>query len=237
MDGLLPVWKPTEITSYDVIRIVKREVLKKLPEKVKIGHAGTLDPFAEGVLILMLGRGTRKFDEIQTWPKTYRAVAKLGAKSDTLDKTGNIVPIHSDTVSRDAVERALKEFVGEIEQVVPQYSAAKYQGMPRYKYARKGELIPEKSKKVQVYSIEVVGDPLFNYSNNRSEMELLISCSSGTYIRQLSYDIFRSLGIESYLYSLVREAVGKITRAECLPLDQLADADMVRQRVRHAHDG
>ena len=224
MDGLLPVWKPKGMTSYDVIRIWK----KTYGKQDKIGHAGTLDPFAEGVLILMLGRGTRKFDEIQSWPKTYRAVARLGAKSDTLDTTGIVEVTGTHECTVEQVQKAAERFVGETEQVVPQYSAAKYKGKPLYKYARKGEGTPEKKKKIVVYSLEVlkVGD---------ERAELLITCSSGTYIRQLSYDIFRTLGIESYLTELVREKVGEITKKVCIMVDELTDVDMVRQRVLPTH--
>lgn len=229
MDGILPIWKPAEITSYDVIRTFKHEVLKKMTSKVKVGHAGTLDPFAEGVLILLLGKATRQFDEIQTWPKTYRAVAKLGAYSDTLDRTGVITPSQFSPVTREQLLHVTKQFIGEIEQVVPQYSAAKYKGRALYTYARKGIETPEKKKMITIYSIEVV-------RVEGAQVELLITCSSGTYIRQLSYDIFKTLGIESYLAKLVREQVGAIGKEECLQLNQLTDVDKVTQRVMPVRD-
>ncbi len=228
MDGILPVWKTVGMTSYDVIRVFKRVFSRVEPGRIKIGHAGTLDPFAEGVLILMLGRSTNMFDEIQKWPKTYRAVARLGAKSDTLDRTGKIENISLNqytNLSIKKINNAAEKFVGEIEQIVPQYSAAKYKGKPLYKYARKGEETPEKKKKVTVYSIKVE-----RIEDN--EVEFLITCSSGTYIRQLSYDIFHTLGTESYLDKLVREKVGEIDKEKCLMTTELTDGDTVRRRVQ-----
>ncbi|MFH2019684.1 MAG: tRNA pseudouridine(55) synthase TruB [bacterium] len=229
MDGILPMDKPTGITSYDVIRQVKR----LLPRNVKIGHAGTLDPFAGGVLLILLGKATKQFDEIQSWKKTYRAIATLGATSDTLDSTGTIetkTTGNSHQVSRKELNEVVKGFVGEIEQKVPAYAAAKYQGRKLYEYARKGVKIPEKKKVVMVYSIEVldVAD---------SEVEMRVVCSSGTYIRQLSYDILQTLGIESYLSELEREAIGEIKLANCAQLSALTDEGMVRQRLLPVHGG
>lgn len=236
MDGLLPVWKPPEITSYDVIRIVKREVLKKLPGKVKIGHAGTLDPFAEGVLILMLGKATRQFDTIQGWKKTYTATVRLGSSSDTLDRTGTITssPERIDAPIQ-RVRDVLPRFTGEIEQAIPRFSAAKYHGKALYTYARKGVVTPEKSKKVTVYSLEITSITGSD-AEPHTEAEMRIVCSSGTYIRQLSYDIFRSLGVESYLVRLIRESVGEIDKKSCLTIEQLSDADTVRRRVLPVRD-
>jgi tRNA pseudouridine55 synthase len=210
MNGILPVYKPVDITSYDVIRAFKRSVRPTF----KIGHAGTLDPFADGVMLLMLGESTKQFDELQKLPKTYLATAVLGARSDTLDKTGIITPLTHDTMtSLEEIQFHAKKFVGVIEQKIPDYSAAKIGGKPRYVLARKGADIPAKSKHVTVYSIEVL-----SLVNNVCMMR--ISCSSGTYIRQLSYDIFHALGIESYLDALKRESVGPYTIDTCC---QIAD--------------
>lgn len=223
MDAILPVYKPAGITSYDVIRRIK----KQLPRGVKIGHAGTLDPFAQGVLLLLIGKATKRFDEIQKWQKTYRAVAVLGAKSDTMDRDGEIIRqtvISSIELGRVQVQQAADKFVGQIDQLIPNYSAAKVAGKPRYKYARNGEEIPRKSKRVVVYSIEVV-------RVDKNKVELLVRCGSGTYIRQLSFDIIKSLGIESYLVQLTREAVGKISISECVTIDELTDERRLKQHL------
>lgn len=213
MNGILPVYKPIDITSYDVIRAFKKAVRPTF----KIGHAGTLDPFADGVMLLMLGTGTKKFDELQKLPKTYLATAVMGARSDTLDRTGKIdlgIKIQElSTLHISQIQEVAKKFVGTIEQKIPDYSAAKVGGRPRYQLARQGTVIPEKSKKVTVYSIEVV-----SLVDNKCKMR--VGCSSGTYIRQLSYDILHTLGIESYLESLKRESIGPYTIDVCC---QIAD--------------
>lgn len=229
MQGLLPIYKPTGITSYDVIRQVKRII----PRGTKIGHAGTLDPFAEGVLILMLGRATKRFDEIQKWKKVYRSVAKLGEKSDTLDCTGEISiqqTANSVQINLEKLSKVTKKYIGEIEQVVPAYAAAKYKGRKLYEYAREGIKVPEKKKIVIVYSAKVS-------LVTKEEMEMRVECSSGTYIRQLSYDILQELGIESHLTNLVREAIGEIELDQCLNLDQVNDASMLEKSLVHARGG
>lgn len=218
MDGILPINKPAGMTSYDVIRRVKRV----LPRGTKIGHAGTLDPFAEGVLLILLGKATKKFDEIQGWKKTYLATAKLGAKSETLDREGKIEEVsvtRNKLLTKENVEKAAKKYVGEIEQAIPKYAAAKYRGRKFYEYAREGKEVPQKSKKVNVYSIEVV-------KVSDQKVELLVVCGSGTYVRQLSYDILKNLGVESYLEKLVRESVGEINLRDCLTLERVIDINM-----------
>ncbi len=215
MDGILPIYKPAGITSYDVIRQGKRMLLRGQ----KVGHAGTLDPFAEGVLLLLLGKATKRFDEIQSWRKTYLATARLGYFSDTLDVTGQINKVPNLAEYSTKVQDVANRYVGTIEQVVPSFSAAKYKGKPLYKYARGGEDVPPKSKKVTVYSIKVLEPSESNGSNHRTEVQMRVECGSGTYIRQLSYDIFHTLGIESYLTSLTRERVGEITTNDCNRLD------------------
>jgi len=227
MDGILPVYKPRGITSYDVIRQIK----KILPRGTKIGHAGTLDPFAEGVLLILLGKATKSFDEIQKWPKTYVATARVGSYSDTLDREGKktvqtTVPTE---LSKDSVVAASGSFVGEIEQVVPAYSAAKYRGRKRYEYARRGTRVPEKSKQVMIYAIEVG-------KVSQDSVGIRVVCSSGTYIRQLSYDILKGLGWESYLDTLVREAVGEIKIDHAVSLTDLEQEDEVEPHLWPAHD-
>lgn len=231
MQGLLPINKPAGITSYDVIRRVKR-VLKTLPNKVKIGHAGTLDPFASGVLILMLGKATKRFDEIQGWKKTYLATAKLGSSSDTLDRTGEITaqaPKEVRELTKMQIQKVADKYIGEIEQEIPAYAAAKYKGRKLYEYARDGVKIPQKSKKVVIHSIEVL-------STKDETVEMRVVCGSGTYIRQLSYDIMKELGIESYLDTLVRESVGEIGLDDCTITEQVTDADSLAKQLLLALD-
>ncbi len=210
MDGILPVYKPVGITSFDVIRAFKRGVHPDF----KVGHGGTLDPFAGGVLLLLLGKATKQMNTLSELPKTYRAVAVLGASSDTLDRTGAIVKqIINHKFSNSQIEDVAEKFVGEIEQVIPDYSATKINGVPRYKLARRGEAMEQKSKPVTIHEllIEKIEDKRVTFS---------AIVSSGTYIRQLSYDVFISLGVESHLDELTRTKIGDYKVEDCC---QIAD--------------
>lgn len=214
MDAILPVYKPVGMTSFDVIRAFKRaQFTGRLPVKYKVGHGGTLDPFADGVLLLLLGKATKKMNDLSNLPKTYRAVAVLGASSDTLDKTGVITPFDHYTIkTMDEIKLAAEKFVGEITQVIPDYSATKINGVPRYMLARRGEAMEQKSKRVVIHELtieKIEGD----------KVTFSATVSSGTYIRQLSYDLFKSLGIESYLDQLTRTQIGEYELDTCSHVD------------------
>ena len=229
------MWKPTGITSFDVIRVFKRAVHPDF----KVGHGGTLDPFADGVLLLLLGKATKRMNSLMELPKTYDATAVLGARSDTLDRTGKIIntPTNQQTnVTIGQIKEAAAKFVGEIEQAIPEYSAAKVNGVPRYKLARAGKEQIPKSKLVTIYDLKIINS---NYSNNRSIVEFEATVSSGTYIRQLSYDILASLGVESYLESLTRTRIGEIMEVQCCQITEFATGgwrDKLRPLILPAHD-
>ena len=152
MDKILPVYKPVAMTSFDVIRAFKRSVHPNF----KVGHGGTLDPFADGVLLLLLGQATKKMNELSRLPKTYRAKALLGASSDTLDKTGEIVNGRYAKIKRTELSKEIEKFHGEIMQQIPNYSATKINGVPRYKLARAGKAMESKAKLVTIYSISIL---------------------------------------------------------------------------------
>ncbi len=199
MDGILSVYKPVGITSYDVIRHFKREVRPSY----KVGHGGTLDPFADGVLLLLLGRATKQMNALSQLPKTYQATVVLGARSDTLVKSDEyLVPSETEIASIAAT------FVGKYEQEIPEYSAAKVNGQPRYLLARKGAVAERKTKQVEIASIEILG-------TSETRVEFRSQVGSGTYIRQLSYDIFAKLGLESYLEKLTRTKIGNFSIENC----------------------
>ena len=209
MNGILPIYKPVGLTSFDVIREFKRHITRTVPDRYKIGHGGTLDPFADGVLLLLLGKATKRMNELSALKKTYKAVAVLGSESDTLDSTGTIVrQISNPKFSNSQIEESAKVFVGEIEQEIPNYSATKINGVPRYKLARRGEVMERKSKLVTIYDLTIE-------KIEGNEVTFTTTVSSGTYIRQLSYDIFKSLGIASYLSGLTRTKIGEYTMKEC----------------------
>lgn len=215
MDAILPVYKPVGITSFDVIRAFKRSV----KPSYKVGHGGTLDPFADGVLILLLGKATKQMNTLSALPKTYQAKAVLGAKSDTLDVTGTIVESEKRKVpSREEIIKASENFVGQYEQEIPQYSAAKVNGKPRYLIARKGEATERKFKQVEIYSLKIT-----SVSENR--VEFITKVSSGTYIRQLSYDIFKKLGIESYMENLTRTDIGDFSMEKCVMISEFESGE------------
>lgn len=219
MDGILPVYKPVGITSFDVIRAFKRaQFTGRDPVKYKVGHGGTLDPFADGVLLLLLGKATKKMNELSALPKTYRAVARLGARSDTLDCTGHIdlrFKVQDLRLSLEQLNEQGEKFLGEIEQEIPDYSATKINGVPRYKLARAGK---EMEKKIKIVKIDDL-----RFTKIEADMvEFVSTVSSGTYIRQLSYDIFKSLGVESYLESLTRTRIGDITIEKCCTIEDFS---------------
>jgi tRNA pseudouridine55 synthase len=209
-DQIVPVMKPIGFSTYDLVRVFKREA----EFKDKIGHGGTLDPFATGVALLLLGKATARFEEIRSWTKVYLAGIRLGATSSTQDITGSITQISSADFSKmekKDIEQALAGFVGKFEQKVPPYSAAKHKGVPMYKLARQGIEIPEKSKTVEIFSIELIyfRPPI---------LTCRVFCAGGVYIRQLAQDLGEKLGVGGFLYHLEREKVGDYGLQDCLSI-------------------
>ncbi len=211
IDLVQPFWKPVEWTSFDVVRKV-RSVAKVR----KVGHAGTLDPFAEGVLVLCLGKATKRVSQLMDLDKEYLARAKLGVTTDTLDPSGVVtdtapVPVltHSDIVE------ILDRFVGTIEQVPPMFSALKVNGIRLYQLARAGKTVPRDSREVRIYGIELVAwyPP--------DELELKVTCGKGTYIRTLAADLAQALDTVGYLTALTRTRVGPYGRADTIKMEQL----------------
>jgi tRNA pseudouridine55 synthase len=207
-DQIVPVNKPIGFSTYDLVRIFKRET----GFKGKIGHGGTLDPFATGVALLLLGKATTRFEEIRSWTKVYLAGIRLGAASSTQDITGSITQISDADFSKmekKDIESALAGFTGKIEQKVPAYSAAKHEGVPMYKLARQGIETPEKSKTVEIFSIELVyfRPPI---------LTCRVCCAGGVYIRQLAQDLGEKLNVGGFLYHLEREKVGDYGLKDCL---------------------
>ena len=179
IDGILLVNKIKGETSHDVVKKVKAAFGLK---NCKVGHAGTLDPFATGLLIILLGQGTKLSRFIMSEDKVYRGTMRLGVETDTLDCTGSVV--HKVTVSELGIEQIrekARQFVGEIEQLPPVYSAVKYKGTRAYKLARRGEEMSLKKRNVTVYSLRILSVDL-------PDVTMEVRCSSGTYIRSLAAD-------------------------------------------------
>ena len=194
MNGFLIIDKPGGWTSFDVVAKVRRIMGIK-----KIGHTGTLDPMATGIMVLMLGRTAKLLNYLPNTDKRYTASVKLGAKTDTLDKTGSIVAASQRYVDIGDIKRVLTKFVGEIEQVPPMYSAVKKDGVRLYDLARQGKEVYREKRKVRINSIN-----LLSFDEQERRLILDITCSSGTYIRTLADDIGEILGTYAHLDALRR---------------------------------
>ena len=218
--GILNIDKPAGWTSHDIVAIVR-----KLTGQRRIGHAGTLDPAATGVLVLCMGLATRMVEYVMEGEKMYYATVHLGATTETYDAVGTITPTAAPeavaAITPAQIEATLQQFTGRIEQVPPMYSAIKQQGQQLYKLARQGIEVERKPRSVEITSIE-----LLDYTP--PVLELRITCSKGTYIRSLAHDIGQALGTGAYLEKLVREASGHFRLEEAVTLDEFR---------RHCADG
>jgi tRNA pseudouridine55 synthase len=196
--GLLVLDKPAGLTSRDVVDRAQRW----FPRGTRLGHTGTLDPLATGVLVLSVGAATRLTEYVQNMAKTYRAGVLLGARSDTDDADGTLTPVAVERPpERAAVEEALATFVGEIDQVPPAYSAAKVTGRRAYDLARQGESVSLQPRRVRIDAIKVCGYEF-------PKLELKVDCGKGTYIRSLARDLGERLGCGALIESLRRTRVG-----------------------------
>ena len=199
--------KPEDWTSFDVVNKIRRALKIK-----KVGHAGTLDPFATGLLIVGVGKGTKTLSRFTNLNKTYRAVIKLGLQTDTYDVTGKVLKqTDASAVSREQVEKILAEMQGPMLQLPPMFSAKKVNGKPLYKLARKGKEIERKPQQVTIYQARMLNwqPPLF-------EVELTVS--KGTYIRSYAHDLGQKLGVGAILQNLVRTQIGEFFLHESFEL-------------------
>jgi len=218
MDGVILVDKPIGWTSFDVVAKIRGN-LRRITgnKKIKVGHAGTLDPMATGLLIVLAGNMTKQQDSFMKKDKVYEAEVTLGARSDTDDGEGQIVETKGEARrEKREVEKALKSFVGEIEQMPPQYSAIKLNGQKAYEIARKGEKAELKLRKVTINSIE-------NIEVNGNLVRFSCHVSSGTYIRSLARDLGEKLGCGGYLSALRRTSIGEYSVDEALAVSDLTD--------------
>ena len=214
MEGLLNIDKPLEMTSHDVVAQVRR-----LAQTRRVGHGGTLDPLASGVLVLALGRATRLLEYVMGREKAYRAQVRLGQVTNTYDAEGEIVEEQPVAVTRDEVEQALGAFRGQIEQVPPMYSAIKQKGKPLYELARQGIDVEREARQVTIYelTLEAWEPPL---------LTLYVECSTGTYIRSLAHDLGQVLGCGAYLAGLRRLSVGSFELDDAVPLEALTSENI-----------
>ena len=208
--GVLNLNKPPKLTSRQAVDCVKRLLNVK-----KAGHGGTLDPDATGVLLICLGDGTKLFEALQTGTKEYEGTLTLGITTDTLDADGQITKI-TDTsqITPDQIRSVCQQFVGEIEQIPPMFSAVKHKGKPLYKLARRGLEVKRRSRQVFIESIELL-------SLNIPEVRFRVVCSKGTYIRVLAADIGAALGCGAHLSELIRTRSGVFKIEEAHTFDSL----------------
>jgi len=215
MDGIIVINKPKNCTSHDVVRKAK----KILNEKV--GHTGTLDPNATGVLPLLIGKGTGLAKYLVNHDKTYIATLKLGEKTDTADGEGNIIEKQDvKNISKEQVEKTLQSFLGKQEQLPPMYSAIKVNGKKLYEYARKGEVVDLKPRLIEIYNIKLI-------DINDLEIIFEVSCSKGTYIRSLCEDIAVKLDTVGYMKALNRTVVGEFNIQNSVKVDEIDSSKVI----------
>ena len=208
--------KPLKWTSFDLVNKFRYKLSRKLKvKKIKVGHAGTLDPLATGVMIVCTGKATKRIDEFQYQTKEYVATLKLGETTPSFDLEKEIDGVYpTEHITRKEVEKVLQSFVGTIQQIPPVFSACKVDGKRAYELARKGEEVELKSKTLVIDEMELLECDL-------PVVKIRVVCSKGTYIRALARDIGQALGSGAHLIGLVRTRVGDVRLEDCLQVDQI----------------
>ncbi|MBN1876064.1 MAG: tRNA pseudouridine(55) synthase TruB [Anaerolineae bacterium] len=211
MHGLLVINKPAGMTSHDVVNAVRH-----IAQTRRVGHTGTLDPMATGVLLLLVGSATRLAQFMADHTKVYRAVVRLGAVTTTYDREGDVLEQHPVQVTRAACEETLAHFRGTIQQIPPMYSAIKVAGKKLYELARQGKMLDRAPRTVTLYRLDLV-------DWNPPDLILEVVCSAGTYVRSLAHDLGQVLGCGAYLHALTRVAVGDFNLEMSRTLEALRD--------------
>lgn len=216
--AMLLVDKPQGWTSFDVVNKVRYKIKRKLGvKKIKVGHSGTLDPMATGLLILCTGKFTKKLNELQGLSKTYTGTMKLGATTPSYDAESDVQQTFStEHITPELLEEARQQFLGEIDQVPPMFSAIKVDGQPLYKKARRGETVEIEPRQVHIYDFELTRVEL-------PEVDFRVSCSKGTYIRSLAHDFGKAVRSGAYLTALRRTRIGEYKLEDAWNLEQLVE--------------
>ena len=215
--GIVLVDKPVGLTSHDIVDFIRKKFRFK-----KVGHAGTLDPFATGLLIILLGKFTKRSVHFSNYDKEYQGRLCLGITTDTGDREGKVIQkkdLDSCKIDKDGLREVFTSFKGEIQQIPPMYSAKKIKGKKLYELARAGIVLKREPKKVTIERIEVldISIPFVNFS---------VKCSKGTYIRQLACDIGEKIGCGAHLVSLRRTKIGPLNVKKALPFEKLKEQDL-----------
>ncbi len=232
MDGILIIDKPAGITSHDVVARVRRILKTK-----RVGHTGTLDPFATGVMVVLVGQATRLAQFLDKDVKSYEAVVRFGSETDTGDRMGSRIAecgLRNEEISEVLAgvnwNSVLVNFRGEIEQIPPMFSAKKVAGKKLYEHARRGEVIERKKVKIRVDQLEIL-------AGEGCERTMRVTCTAGTYVRTLASDIGRAVGVGAHLTELRRTAAGRFTISESITLNDLAELNDPASRMRQMTDG
>ncbi|MBU1913231.1 MAG: tRNA pseudouridine(55) synthase TruB [Candidatus Omnitrophica bacterium] len=216
MDGILVVNKPSGITSHDVVNFIRRKFNIK-----RVGHAGTLDPLATGVLVMLLGKATKLSNTFINDDKEYIAKLYFGKSTDTQDSQGKVVEEKNiEPLDIENIRKALENFKGEIEQIPPMVSAIKHKGKKLYQLARSGKTVVREPRKIRINEIEILD---FKFP----ELAFRIKCSKGTYVRTLCEDIGRSLGVPSHMSGLVRSASGDFLLENSKNMEDVHEKDII----------
>ena len=217
MDGIIIINKPKNCTSYDIVRKAKKAFNEK------VGHTGTLDPNATGVLPLLVGKGTQIAKYIINHDKIYEATLQLGEKTDTADVEGVVIEtkcILEESLQTEIVNKVLQSFIGKQEQIPPIYSAIKVNGKKLYDYARKGEEVEIQPRQIEIYNMELIKIDVQNKT-----VEFRVHCSKGTYIRTLCENIAEKLGTVGYMKELNRTKVGEFSIDDSITIEELENAN------------
>ncbi len=224
VNGILLVDKPSEWTSFDVVAKVRGILKKSGISKPKVGHTGTLDPLATGLLVLLIGNYTKKASEFSKLNKTYKVTMRLGETSTTGDEEGEKQAISKRVPSGKEIEDTLKQFVGELEQTPPAYSAIKVNGQRAYKLARAGKKVELEPRQITIYKLQMT-------SYKYPEIKFVAEVSSGTYIRSLVEDIGRKLGTGAYMSTLRRIQVGTYFITQAIDMKNISQ-ELITKNVQ-----
>jgi len=217
LNGIMVINKPSGITSHDVVDCLRRRLNVR-----RVGHSGTLDPLATGVLVMLVGRATKLFNQFVAYDKGYRAKILLGKKTDTADIQGEVLEEKpADFVTKEKVEEVLSQFLGETEQIPPMYSAIKHKGKKLYELARKGVVVDRAPRKIRI-------DVLKLLEFEPPEFKIYVECSKGTYVRKLAEDIGEKLGTAACIAKIERTKVGPFHIDEAVSLEDAGSGDLRR---------
>jgi tRNA pseudouridine55 synthase len=224
IDGFGLIDKPEEWTSFDAVRWVRKAL-----RGAKVGHAGTLDPFATGLLILLVGRATRLMQYLDEYQKTYTGTIRLGSRTDTCDLTGEVIAetegARLDAITTDDIEQAFSRWLGEVEQVPPKYSAVKIEGEPAYKKARRGEAPEMEPRDVEITRFDLI-------SYEAPDIKFEADVSTGTYIRALARDVGEDLGVHGHLRELRRTQIGPFSVESAFPMERPKGEGYISEWIR-----